>query len=62
MPKLSYANVMSTLAVFLARGGTSYAVARNSIATKHLKNSAVTSAKIVGPQLSAVRVETLKAT
>ena len=30
-PQLSYANVMSTVAVFIALGGTSYAVARNSI-------------------------------
>ena len=30
-PQLSYANVMSTIAVFIALGGTSYAVARNSV-------------------------------
>lgn len=46
MPKLSYANVMSTIAVFLALGGTSYAVARNSVGTAQLRNSAVTSEKI----------------
>jgi hypothetical protein len=46
VPKLSYANVMSTIAVFLALGGTSYAVARNSVGTKQLRNSAVTSGKI----------------
>jgi hypothetical protein len=45
-PKLSYANVMSTIAVFIALGGTSYAVARNSIGTAQLKTNAVTSAKI----------------
>ena len=45
-PKLSYANVMSTIAVFIALGGTSYAVARNSIGTAQLKSNAVTSAKI----------------
>jgi hypothetical protein len=45
-PKLSYANVMSTIAVFVALGGTSYAVARNSIGTAQLKTNAVTSAKI----------------
>ena len=37
---------MSTIAVFIALGGTSYAVARNSIGTAQLKNNAVTSAKI----------------
>jgi hypothetical protein len=46
LPKLSYANVMSTIAVFIALGGTSYAVARNSIGTAQLKNNAVTSAKV----------------
>jgi hypothetical protein len=46
LPQLSYANVMSTIAVFLALGGTSYAVARNSIGNAQLKRNAVTSAKV----------------
>lgn len=37
---------MSTIAVFIALGGTSYAVARNSIGTPQLKSNAVTSAKV----------------
>jgi hypothetical protein len=45
-PQLSYANVMSTIAVFIALGGTSYAVARNSIGNVQLKRNAVTSAKV----------------
>jgi hypothetical protein len=45
-PRLSYANVMSTIAVFIALGGTSYAVARNSIGNAQLKRNAVTSAKV----------------
>jgi hypothetical protein len=45
-PQLSYANVISSIALFVALGGTSYAVARNSIGTAQLKNNAVTSAKI----------------
>ena len=45
-PQLTYANVMSTIAVFLALGGTSYAVARNSIGNRELKANAVTSAKV----------------
>ena len=44
--RLSYANVMSTIAVFIALGGTSYAVARNSIGNAQLKRNAVTSAKV----------------
>jgi len=45
-PSLTYANVMSTIGVFIALGGTSYAVARNSVGTPQLKNGAVTSAKV----------------
>jgi hypothetical protein len=45
-PRPTYANVMSTLAVFIALGGTSYAVARNSIGNAQLKRNAVTSAKV----------------
>jgi hypothetical protein len=44
-PRFTYANVVSSLALFVALGGTSYAVARNSIGTRELKNNAVTSAK-----------------
>jgi hypothetical protein len=47
---LTYANVMSTLAVFLVvSGGAAYAAShlgKNSVGTKQLKNGAVTTAKI----------------
>jgi hypothetical protein len=52
-PVLTYANVMSTLGVFIALGGTSYAVARNSIGTPQLKNNAVTSGKVRNGSLTA---------
>jgi hypothetical protein len=52
-PVLTYANVMSTLGVFIALGGTSYAVARNSIGTAQLKNNAVTSGKVRNGALTA---------
>lgn len=45
-PHLSYANVMSTIAVFIALGGTSYAVARNSVGNAQLRKNAVTSSKV----------------
>lgn len=48
-PTLSYANVMSTLAVVIALGGTSYAaatVARSSVTTQALASGAVTSSKL----------------
>ncbi len=46
---LTYANVMSTLAAFVALGGVSYAAVtlpKNSVGSAQLKNNAVTSAKI----------------
>jgi hypothetical protein len=49
LPRLSYANVMATIAVFIALGGASYAalkLPKNSVGTKQLKREAVTSAKI----------------
>jgi len=48
-PRLSYANVVSSLALFIALGGTGYAVTqlpRNSVGARQLKPNAVTSAKI----------------
>jgi hypothetical protein len=48
-PKLSYANVTATLAVFLSLGGVSYAaveIPRNSVGTPQLRDGAVDSAKI----------------
>ena len=42
--RLTYANVMSTLGVFILLGGTSYAVTqidRNSVKSKHIRNGQV---------------------
>jgi hypothetical protein len=47
--KLSYANVIATLALFFALAGTSYAVVRlpvNSVGTAQLRNNAVTLKKV----------------
>jgi hypothetical protein len=46
---LSYANVMSTIAVFIVLGGGAYAAVKlpkNSVGTKQLKNGAVTKQKL----------------
>jgi hypothetical protein len=51
---LTYANVIATLAMFVALGGSTYAVAtigaddikRNAVRSKHIKKRAVTSRKI----------------
>jgi hypothetical protein len=46
MPKPTYSNVTASLALFLALGGTSYAIGRASVGTPQLKDGAVTSSKI----------------
>src|ERR1700710_1838869 len=46
---LTYANVMATVAVFLALGGGAYAAVKlpkNSVGSKQIKKNAVTSSKI----------------
>ena len=48
-PQLSYANIIATLALFIALGGTSYAalsLPKNSVGSKQLKKNAVTNTKI----------------
>lgn len=47
--QLSYANVMATVAVFVALGGSAYAAAslpRNSVGPRQLKKNAVTAPKV----------------
>jgi hypothetical protein len=46
--RLTYANAMSTIALFLALGGGAYAVSvpKNSVGATQLKRSAVTTAKV----------------
>jgi hypothetical protein len=55
--KLTYANVIATLALFIAVGGASaFAashLAKNSVGTKQLKNGAVTAAKVKSGSLLA---------
>jgi hypothetical protein len=43
---LTYANVMATVAVFVALGGTSYALATGSIDSRELKNNSIRSKDI----------------
>ncbi len=38
---LTYSNVMATIAVFVALGGTSYAIATGSIGSREIKNNSV---------------------
>lgn len=57
--RLTYANVMATIAVFIALGGSAYAAAqlkKNSVGTKQLKNNAVTGAKVKDGSLNAADI------
>lgn len=53
--RLTYANTMSTLAVFMALGGISYAAVKlpaNSVGTKQIKRNAVTGSKVKSSSLT----------
>lgn len=55
-PKLTYANVMATIAVFIALGGASYAalkLPKNSVGSNQIKKGAVTGAKVRSGSLLA---------
>ena len=59
MRRLSYANVMSSIAVFIALGGTSYAaatLARNSVGSPQLKTGAVKTPDIAGNAVTSAKV------
>lgn len=56
---LTYANVMATIAVFIALGGASYAaikLPKNSVGTRQIKAGAVTGAKIKKGAVSAANL------
>jgi len=56
-PRLTYANVIATLALFLALGGGAYAAVKlpkNSVGAKQLKAGAVTPAKLSASAVSAL--------
>jgi hypothetical protein len=58
-PKLTYANVVSTLCLFLLLGGGAYAagqLGKNSVGAKQLKNNAVSAAKIKNGAVTQVKI------
>lgn len=61
--RLSYANVVATLALSLALGGVGYAASqlpKNSVGTKQLKKSAVTGAKVKKQTLTGKNINLAK--
>jgi hypothetical protein len=59
--KLTYANVMATIAIFFVLTGIGFAVAKlpkKSVGTKQLKNNAVTSKKIHKNAVNASKIKT----
>jgi hypothetical protein len=60
--RLTYANVMSTIAVFFVVGGASALaateLAKNSVGTKQLKGNAVTTGKIKKEAVAAAKIKT----
>jgi hypothetical protein len=61
VPRLTYANVVATLALVIAVGGASaFAASRlpkNSVGTKQLKNNAITGAKIRNGAVSGAKID-----
>jgi hypothetical protein len=58
-PRLSYANVVSTICLFVLLGGGAYAASklpRNSVGTKQLKKNAVKGPKVANRSLTAVDI------
>ena len=60
-PRLTYANVVATLALFLVlSGGAAYAatkLAKNSVGTKQIKNNSITTAKIKNGAITGAKVQ-----
>lgn len=58
-PRLTYANVVSTLCLFIVLGGSSYAAValkNNSVRSKHIKNGQVTRADLRSNAVSSAKV------
>jgi hypothetical protein len=59
-PKLTFANVVSCLALFVALSGSAYAAAqlkKNSVGSKQIKANAVTTAKIKKGAVTGAKIE-----
>ncbi len=59
-PRLSYANVVSTLCLFILLGGGAYAATqlpKNSVGARQLKNGSVTGAKVAANTLTGDNIQ-----
>jgi len=59
MPRFSYANVMATVAVFIALGGTGYAISalpKNSVKSKQIAKNAVKSSELSADSVRSAEV------
>lgn len=56
--KLTFANVIALLALFVALGGSAYAIhlGKNAVKTKNIKDGAVTESKLAGGAVSAAKL------
>ncbi len=60
LPRLTYSNVVATLAIFIALGGISYAATnlpKNSVGSKQLKKNAVTAKKIKKKAVTSSKIK-----
>lgn len=58
--RLTYANVMATVAIFIALGGASYAaikLPKNSVGAKQIKRNAITTAKIKNGAVTGAKIK-----
>jgi hypothetical protein len=55
-PRLSYANCVATLALFLALGGSAWALSRNSVGPRQIKPNAVRSSDVKNEAIKGVDV------
>lgn len=55
--KLSFSNVIAVVALFIALGGSAYAVGKNTVGTKQLKKNAVTTSKIKKNAVTTAKVK-----
>jgi hypothetical protein len=60
--RLTYANAVASIALFIALGGTSYAIATGSIGTREIKNNSVTGRDVRNSSLTGADVRNSRLT